>query len=79
VILLTTTDAYLDESLPVQSIKPSRNPVREHELSSARWDTIRDLAVSMHQHGLLFPIIVRPIEDGFEIGYSLLLLFDNWL
>jgi ParB family transcriptional regulator, chromosome partitioning protein len=67
VIFLTTTDAYLDESLPVQSIKPSLNSVREHELSSARENTIRDLAVSMHQHGLLYPIIVRPIEDGFEI------------
>jgi len=67
VIFLTTTDAYLDESLPVQSIKPSRNSVREHEISSARENTIRDLAVSMHQHGLLYPIIVRPIEDGFEI------------
>lgn len=66
-VILSATDAYLDESLPVKSIKPSRNSVREHEMSSAREYTIRELAASMHQHGLLYPIIVRPIEDGFEI------------
>ena len=66
-VFLTATDAYLDESLPVKSIKPSQNSVREHELSSTREYTIRELAASMHQHGLLYPIIVRPIEDGFEI------------
>jgi ParB family transcriptional regulator, chromosome partitioning protein len=67
VLLLTATDAYLDESLPVKGIKPSRNSVREHEMSSAGEYTIRELAASMHQHGLLYPIIVKPIEDGFEI------------
>lgn len=64
---MTATDAYLDESLPVKSIKPSQNSVREHEMSSTKEYTIRELAASMHQHGLLYPIIVRPIEDGFEI------------
>ena len=57
----------LDESLPVKSIKPSRNSVREHEMSSTREYAIRELVASMHQHGLLYPRIVRPIEDGFEI------------
>jgi len=36
-------------------------------MSSTREYTIRELAASMRQHGLLHPIIVRPIEDGFEI------------
>lgn len=66
-VLLTATDAYLDESLPVKSIKPSQNSVRDHEISSARENMIRELAASMHQHGLLHPIIVKPVEDGFEI------------
>lgn len=66
-LFLTATDAYLEESLPVKSIKPSLNSVREHEISSTREYPLRELAASIHQHGLLCPIIVRPIEDGFEI------------
>ncbi len=63
-VFLTSTNAYLDESLPVKSINPSRNSVREHEISSFRENAIRELAASIRQHGLLYPIIVRPIEDG---------------
>jgi ParB family chromosome partitioning protein len=51
----------------VDSIKSPRILVRETEASSARDNTVRELAASMRQHGLLHPIIVRPIEEGFEI------------
>ncbi len=60
-------DLYVDESLPVDSIKSPRILVRESETSSARDNTVRELAASMRQHGLLHPIIVRPIDEGFEI------------
>jgi ParB family transcriptional regulator, chromosome partitioning protein len=60
-------DLYVEESLPVDSIKSPRILVRETEASSARDNTVRELAASMRQHGLLQPIIVRPIEEGFEI------------
>lgn len=35
--------------------------------SEGRESTITELAASIHQHGLLNPIIVRPVEGGFEI------------
>jgi hypothetical protein len=60
-------DVYVEESLPVDSIKSPRILVRQSEASSAHDNTIRELAASMRQHGLLHPIIVRPIEEGFEI------------
>lgn len=60
-------DLYVEESLPVDSIKSPRILVRASEPSSARDNTVRELAASMRQHGLLHPIIVRPIEEGFEI------------
>jgi ParB family transcriptional regulator, chromosome partitioning protein len=41
--------------------------VRESEVAPARDNTINELAASIHQHGLLNPIIVRPVEGGFEI------------
>jgi ParB family chromosome partitioning protein len=60
-------DIYVEESLPVNSIKSSRNLVRESEASAAGDNTVRELAASMRQHGWFHPIIVRPIEGGFEI------------
>ncbi|MFZ0510504.1 MAG: ParB/RepB/Spo0J family partition protein [Candidatus Nitrosopolaris sp.] len=67
VTILISIDTYVEESLPVKSIRPSRNPVRECEITSTGDDTVRELAASIHQHGLLHAIIVRPLEDGFEI------------
>jgi len=64
---LLNPDVYVEESLPVDSIKSPRILVRESEASSARDNTVRELTASMRQHGLLHPIIVRPVEDGFEI------------
>lgn len=61
------TDAYVEESLPVNAIKPSKILVREFETSSPGENKVRELASSIYQHGLLHPIIVRPVEDGFEI------------
>ncbi|MDP9288759.1 MAG: ParB/RepB/Spo0J family partition protein [Thermoproteota archaeon] len=65
--IMINPDLYVDESLPVDSIKSPRILVRESETSSARDNTVRELAASMRQHGLLHPIIVRPIDEGFEI------------
>jgi ParB family transcriptional regulator, chromosome partitioning protein len=64
---LTSTDIYVEESIPVESIRPSRISVREHEISFARNNAIKELATSINQHGLFHPIIVRPIDRGFEI------------
>jgi ParB family chromosome partitioning protein len=64
---LLNPDLYVEESLPVDSIKSPRILVRQSEASSTLDNTVRELAASMRQHGLLHPIIVRPIEEGFEI------------
>jgi len=64
---LLNPDVYVEESLPVDNIKSPRILVRESEAPSVRDNTVRELAASMRQHGLLHPIIVRPIEEGFEI------------
>jgi ParB family transcriptional regulator, chromosome partitioning protein len=64
---LLNPDLYVEESLLVDSIKSPRILVRESEAPSVRDNTVRELAASMRQHGLLHPIIVRPIEEGFEI------------
>jgi len=64
---LLNPDVYVEESLPLDSIRSPKILVRESQASSARDNTVRELAASMRQHGLLHPIIVRPIEEGFEI------------
>jgi ParB family transcriptional regulator, chromosome partitioning protein len=64
---LISIDAYVEESLHVNSIKSSKILVRESEVSPVRDNAVRELAASMNQHGLLQPIIVRPVKDGFEI------------
>jgi ParB family transcriptional regulator, chromosome partitioning protein len=63
---MTAIDTYLEESLPISSIKQPRNSVREYEKSSMD-NAIRELATSIHEQGLLHPIIVRPIHNGFEL------------
>lgn len=60
------TDAYLDDSIPLRTIKASRYSVREGRIPGGG-NAIRQLTDSIHQHGLLNPIIVRPVKDGFEI------------
>ncbi len=49
--------------IPVDSIKPSPyQPRREYDPSK-----IEELAVSIKEHGLLQPIILRRVDSGFEI------------
>ena len=60
-------DAYLEESLPVSGIKLPQNSVRGIEEFPSTDNRIRELAASIREQGLLHPIIVRPVQDGFEI------------
>lgn len=64
---MISTDLYVEESLPVDSIRPSRISVRAHEISLARDNAVKELTTSINQHGLFHPIIVRPVDRGFEI------------
>lgn len=64
---MTAIDTYLEGSLPLASIKLTQNSVREYEQSPGMDNTIRELAASIHEQGLLYLIIVRPGRSGFKI------------
>jgi ParB family transcriptional regulator, chromosome partitioning protein len=64
---LTAIDTYVEESIPLTNIKRSQNSVREYVELVEPDSTIRELAASLSEQGLLHPIIVRPIQNGFEI------------
>lgn len=49
------------EDIEIELIRPSRRPLR---ISIGRID---DLMLSIQEKGLLQPIVVRPIENGFEV------------
>jgi ParB family chromosome partitioning protein len=58
--------ATTEERLPLKIIRASRNRTREYN-SELQMNSIRDLSSSIRKHGLLQHIIVRPVEEGFEI------------
>lgn len=63
-LLPTPTDAQLDARLvPVDEIQPNRYQPRTDMDEAA----LADLAESIRTHGVLEPIIVRPVEDGYEL------------
>lgn len=49
--------------LPVSALRPNRYQPR-HTLDDA---ALTELAASMQQSGLLQPVVVRPIDDGYEL------------
>jgi ParB family chromosome partitioning protein len=51
-------DPAIEELLDIRSIKPA---------SSLNKKTIQELVESIREHGLIQPIIVRPVKHGFEI------------
>ena len=64
--LIEETRAPARESatrIPTTAIRPNPNqPRREFDE-----ETIRELAASIREHGLLQPILVRPVDDGYEL------------
>ena len=59
-------DVAIEESINMRSIRPASIPVRTSK-SSLEGKAIKELAASIRQHGLIQPITVRPVENGFEI------------
>jgi len=51
------------QDLPIQAIRPNPHQPRKHFAE----DALRDLAVSLKQHGFLQPIVVRPTGSEYEI------------
>ena len=52
-----------DRTVAVETISPNRSNPRRHFDD----DELQDLANSLREHGLVQPILVRPMGDGFEI------------
>ena len=59
-------DQVIEELLELRSIRPAAIQVRTCNYSFDR-QTIKELADSIRQHGLIQPITVRPVDSGFEI------------
>ena len=55
------------ELLPLHIIHPAKIQTRSFD-SEQQIYSIRELALSIKTHGLLQPIVVRPMENGFEIA-----------
>jgi ParB family chromosome partitioning protein len=61
-----SNDQVVEELLELRSIRPAAIQVRKYSYSLDR-QTIKELADSIRQHGLIQPITVRPVDSGFEI------------
>jgi ParB family transcriptional regulator, chromosome partitioning protein len=61
-----SNDQAIEELLELRSIRPAAIQVRTYNYSFDR-QTIKELADSIRQHGLIQPITVRPVDSGFEI------------
>jgi ParB family transcriptional regulator, chromosome partitioning protein len=64
---VTTDTSMVEERLPLHIIKPAQVQTRIYASLSQQQESIDELSRSIKKHGLLQPIIVRPINRGFEI------------
>ena len=64
---MTTGTSMVEERLPIPIIKPAHVQTRIYASLSQQQESIDELSRSIKKHGLLQPIIVRPINRGFEI------------
>jgi ParB family chromosome partitioning protein len=62
---METFDNSLVESIELRMIRPSKFPVRYADQKHS--PELANLKTSIRTHGLLQPIVVRPLEHGFEI------------
>jgi len=58
-------DNSIVEPIELRMIRPSKFPVRYHDPKDS--PDMASLKSSIREHGLLQPIVVRPLEQGFEI------------
>ena len=64
---MTTDTSMVEERLPLHIVKPAQVQTRIYASLSQQQESIDELSGSIKKHGLLQPIIVRPINRGFEI------------
>lgn len=58
-------DNSLVEPIELRMIRPSQSPVRYPDSKNST--DLANLKLSIKEHGLLQPIVVRPLDHGFEI------------
>src|SRR5918994_1323790 len=64
---MTTDTSMVEERLPLHIIEPAQVQTRIYASLSQQQESIGELSRSIKKHGLLQPIIIRPINRGFEI------------
>ena len=66
-MVLEVSDSDITERVEIKMIRPSQFAVRSELLEKELQHGIKELAASIQQHGLLQPLLVRPVERAFEI------------
>ena len=66
-MVLEVSDSDISEQVEIRMIRPSQFAVRSELLEKELQSGIKELAASIQQHGLLQPLLVRPVERAFEI------------
>ncbi len=59
---MDAVDNSIIEQIEIRMIRPSQFPIRHADQTE-----ISDLKTSIREHGLLQPIVIRPVDRGFEI------------
>lgn len=59
----STAASGAEQTLPISNIKPNPDQPR----TSFKEDDLRELAASIKREGLLQPLLVRPVADGYQI------------
>lgn len=70
----TTTQGFV-EHIEIGKIRPSRNPLRTVDLAESH--EVDELASSIMEKGLLFPILVRAVDKSKEDGFSFEVVAGN--
>ncbi len=66
-MVLEVSDSDITERVEIKMIRRSQFAVRSELLEKELQHGIKELAASIQQHGLLQPLLVRPVERAFEI------------
>jgi len=53
------------QEIPIELIDPLDPPIRKLD-----WEIIQDLETSIRSHGLLQPILVRPVDNRYEVVFG---------
>lgn len=67
ILVLEVSDSAITEQVEIRMIRSSQFAIRSELFEKELQHGIKELAASIQQHGLLQPLLVRPVERAFEI------------